>query len=231
MWRLFAAIAAACIALLAWPEAVAFLRWQRGVSGAWGAFSDGECWRMLSAHFVHLGVWHALANLAGLALVIECLGAWTRPDEALAMMLVSALAIIAGLALRDPAVGWYAGLSGVVHGLWAGCALLGWLRQSRRRSESDSQGDRQGNGQGNRQADKRADKRADKPRAGARQLRFGLPAAACGVLVLKLMLPPLPWLAAASGLPVVPQSHWYGALAGAIVALALFAGSSHDAMQ
>ena len=208
MWRLFALVAVTSMALLWWPDALTALRWQRGVSG------DGQSWRMLSAHFAHLGPWHALANLAGMALVIELLGACIRPAEAVSLMMASALAIIGGLAMFSPAVGWYAGLSGVVHGWWAGFALLGWRRQ-------------QGRWQGQQQA----------------RRRDSLPPAALGVLVLKLLWLPAWWpvvqqwpgLSGAGILPVVPQSHVYGAIGGAAAALALIARSiarsSREAMQ
>lgn len=179
MWRLFAAVAMICIVLLLWPDGFTAVRWQRG------AISDGQWWRVISAHFAHLGLLHACANLAGMALVIELLGASVRAADAVWVMLVSALAIVAGLAWLNPAVVWYAGLSGVVHGLWAGCALLGCRRLA-----------------------------VPAP-------KLALHAAALGVLVLKLMLPSLPWGALASGLPVVTQSHLYGALGGAAAALAL----------
>ncbi len=201
MWRLFAAFAVICFVLLLWPDALDALRWQRG------AISDGEWWRMLSAHFAHLDAWHACANLAGMALVIDILGEATRPAEALLVMLAGALAIIAGLAIFNPAVAWYAGLSGVVHGLWAGLALLGWLRQRQRQSQSQSQSQ------------------------DARAPQLSLPVAALSVLAMKLMLPSLPSPALARGLPVVPQSHLYGALGGAVAALVLFAASSRDAMR
>ena len=179
MWRLFAVVAMICIVFLLWPDGFTAVRWQRG------AISDGQWWRVISAHFAHLGLLHACANLAGMALVIELLGASVRAADAVWVMLVSALAIVAGLAWLNPAVVWYAGLSGVVHGLWAGCALLGCRR----------------------------------PAVPAPKL--ALHAAALGVLVLKLMLPSLPWGAMVSGLPVVTQSHLYGALGGAAAALAL----------
>lgn len=197
MWRLFAAIAFACMALMLWPDAVAVLRWQRSVLGLLG---DVQPWRGLSAHFAHLGPGHALANLAGMAVVIELLGAAVRPAEALLLLLASALAIIAGLAMLNPTVAWYVGLSGVVHGWWAGFAVLGWLR-------------RQG----------------------------WLPAAALGMLLLKLAYWPAGSLilqqfsvallntAMPAALPVVPQSHVYGAIGGAVAALALIARSSSRA--
>lgn len=192
MWRVFAAIAATCIMLLLWPEALVSLRWQRE------ALDAGESWRVISAHFVHMSLLHALLNLAGLALVFELLGVSAHPAEAVLVMLISALAIIGGLALLNPAIHWYAGLSGVVHGLWAGLALLGlpgcrW-------------------------------------RPGSPQSATALSFAALAVLALKLSglplaLPlPLPGLALASGLPVVPESHLYGAIGGAAAALMLIAG-------
>ncbi len=194
MWRLFALVAAVCIALLLWPEAVEVLRWQRGAVGA------REPWRLLSAHFAHLGPWHALSNLAGMALLIELLGASIRPAEAVQIGMASALAIVAGLAMFHPTVGWYAGLSGVVHGGWAGFALLGGWRQQRTRCAQDL-----------------------------------LPLAALAVLVLKLLWMPAFWPALqlcfparwmptmGGALPVVPQSHVYGAIGGAVAALALIA--------
>ena len=189
MWRLLAVVAMICIVFLLWPDGFTAVRWQRG------AISDGQWWRVISAHFAHLGLLHACANLAGMALVIELLGASVRAADAVWVMLVSALAIVAGLAWLNPAVVWYAGLSGVVHGLWAGCALLGC-----RRPLPES---RLG------------------LRPGVPAPKLALHAAALGVLVLKLMLPSLPWGALASGLPVVTQSHLYGALGGAAAALAL----------
>ncbi len=183
MWRLFAAVAAICIALLLWPDALSVLRWQRGAIGV------EEAWRVLSAHFAHLGPWHALANLVGMALVIELLGAAAQPAEAVFIMMASALAIIAGLTLFDPAVGWYAGMSGVVHGLWAGLASLAWRQPTRERA--------------------------------------WLPAVALASMVLKLWL----WPANTGALPVVPQSHLYGAIGGAMAALVLLACSSSGAKQ
>ncbi len=214
MWRLFALITMACVGLLGWPDAVALLRWQRGALG------DGQAWRILSAHFAHLGPWHALANLAGMALVIEWLGAAVRPAEAVLLWLASALAIVVGLALFNPVVGWYAGLSGVVHGWWAGFALIGWWRQREREQQ------RRPPAQQQQEQSKQQVMRQD-----------WLPEAALVVLVLKLALGTAGWfvwqilwpsmLRPAGGmLPVVPQSHVYGAIGGAVAALALIARSS-----
>jgi rhomboid family GlyGly-CTERM serine protease len=193
MWRLFAAIAATCVALLLWPEALGCLRWQHG------AVDAGQPWRVLSAHFVHMSLLHALANLAGLALVIELLGASVRPAEAVVILLASALAIIGALALFNPTIQWYAGLSGAVHGLWAGFALMS-VRGHRLRPRAPTPGP-------------------------------ALPWAALGTLALKLSGMLMPWPTLASGLPLVPESHLYGAIGGAGAALVLMACESRQAMR
>ncbi len=178
------AMAIACIGLLAWPAALPRLGWERA------AIAEYEIWRVVSAHLVHLSGWQALANLTGLALVIEWLGPAGRPAEALFILLVSALAVSAGLAAFTD-IAWYAGLSGVVHGLWAGLALLGWQRQSLRQRRSRPQ-----------------------PQPGH------LPLYALLALLIKLALP----VAVTADLPVVPQSHAYGAIGGLVAAMALLAG-------
>jgi len=82
-----------------------------------GAIQDGQWWRLLSAHLIHLGPSHLLMNLAGLWLV------WLLVGHALSsrswLILLFADALITGLALLifNPQLGWYVGLSGVLHGL------------------------------------------------------------------------------------------------------------------
>jgi rhomboid family GlyGly-CTERM serine protease len=87
------------------------------------AITAGEAWRLVSAHFVHLGLSHLLYNLTGLWLV------WYLVSSALAVrdwMLVWILSIIAvslGLWFFEPQLEWYVGLSGVIHGLLAAGVL------------------------------------------------------------------------------------------------------------
>lgn len=89
------------------------LRYQRG------AILEGQWWRLISGNLVHLGWSHLLLNLAGLVLV------WLLFHHALSLRswivvtLASALAVGAGLLLFDPALQWYVGLSGALHGLFA----------------------------------------------------------------------------------------------------------------
>lgn len=83
------------------------------------AVLDGQYWRLLTGHFVHLGWSHTLLNLAGLALV------WTLFAPALAglrglwVLLASCAAIDAGFLLNEPQLDWYVGFSGALHGLFA----------------------------------------------------------------------------------------------------------------
>ncbi|HTP38239.1 MAG TPA: rhombosortase [Steroidobacteraceae bacterium] len=95
------------------------------------ALLHGEAWRLLSAHFVHLGPLHTLLNSAGLVL-LWVLYARTLPLwQWLLVSLGSMAAIDAGLWWLDPQVEWYAGASGWLHGvLAAGAVLTLWRERS-----------------------------------------------------------------------------------------------------
>ena len=87
-----------------------------------------EIWRWLSAHFVHLSAGHLLLNLAALitlAVLAEMLPAIARrPSQSwLAPAVLSLVVIDIGLAWGWFPIQWYAGLSGVLHGLFAWLAL------------------------------------------------------------------------------------------------------------
>lgn len=95
------------------------------------AILDGQWWRLFSAHLVHLGWSHWALNMAGLVLV------WALLEQELAgvfgwlVVLGSALVIGLGLLQFDPALHWYVGLSGVLHGLFAAGALRRWSLEPR----------------------------------------------------------------------------------------------------
>jgi rhomboid family GlyGly-CTERM serine protease len=93
------------------------LRWERDSVGA-------EPWRLVSAHLVHLGWAHLALNLAGLALAWILFGAALSPLGWVVVMLACALGVATGLQAFSPEVMWYAGLSGVLHGLLVAGALL-----------------------------------------------------------------------------------------------------------
>jgi rhomboid family GlyGly-CTERM serine protease len=94
--------------------------------------AQGQLWRLLSAHIIHLGWAHGLMNLAALALVVSLFG--DRAGAALisGLLLASALAVDAGLWVLQPEVSWYVGLSGALHGLLAGLLLVNWMCWDRR---------------------------------------------------------------------------------------------------
>jgi rhomboid family GlyGly-CTERM serine protease len=79
----------------------------------------GELWRLVSAHFVHLGASHLVLNLAGLGLVWFLVGHTLGARAWLVVWIASIIAVSAGLWVLEPQLLWYVGLSGVLHGLLA----------------------------------------------------------------------------------------------------------------
>lgn len=91
------------------------------------AIADGQWWRLLSGNFVHLGINHLGMNVAGLVLVVMLV--WRQFDAAAwaALIILASAAVGLGLYRLNPAIGWYVGFSGTLHGLLiAGC--IGDLR-------------------------------------------------------------------------------------------------------
>jgi rhomboid family GlyGly-CTERM serine protease len=121
------ALLVACALLLA-PEAGGdaarlALRYERE------AIAAGEWWRLLTAHFVHLGLEHAALNALGLILMWALFARDFRPAAWLIIVAASIAAIDIGLWLRDSTVQWYVGSSGALHGIMA----AGTLAHIRRR--------------------------------------------------------------------------------------------------
>lgn len=82
-----------------------------------------EPWRLVSAHLVHLGWAHLALNLAGALLVWGLVGRAFTAGQWVLLMVAGAAGVGAGLLLFSPAVHWYAGFSGVLHGLLAAGAI------------------------------------------------------------------------------------------------------------
>ena len=91
------------------------------------ALLDGELWRALSAHVVHVSWAHLGVNLAVGAFVVALFGR----HLGLAAVFLCAAGTSAGLFLFSLRVPWYAGLSGVLHGLIVYGALEAWRRDRR----------------------------------------------------------------------------------------------------
>lgn len=81
-----------------------------------GAILKGEYWRLLTAHFIHLGWVHGLLNIAGFLLL-----AWIYPAGRAAywwlFYLVSSI-LISVYIVFDGGTFYYVGASGVLHGLF-----------------------------------------------------------------------------------------------------------------
>ncbi len=121
-WQACLLLAVPSVAANWLPGALAALGWQRA------ALDDGQWMRLLSAHVVHLNLHHLLFNLFGLLLIAELLLEGWRRADILSLSLAGAFGTSLLLWCCEPRLQWYGGLSGLLHGLWAGAALDGWLR-------------------------------------------------------------------------------------------------------
>lgn len=118
-WCLVLAITALSLFASILPSGLDRLAWHRE------AMAQGDWFRLLTGHFVHLNVHHLVMNLLGLVIVTDLLLDRWRWIALICLLLGSALGSSVLLWWFAPAVHWYAGLSGVLHGLWAGAALYG----------------------------------------------------------------------------------------------------------
>jgi rhomboid family GlyGly-CTERM serine protease len=115
-------------ALLALPEIVGEPA-RQALSYDRGALADGEWWRLLTAHFVHLDAEHAFLNSLGVVLMWALFARDYSPWRWAAIYCGSALAVSAGLWSWNPGLEWYVGASGALHGVMT----AGTLAHLRRR--------------------------------------------------------------------------------------------------
>ena len=87
------------------------------------AVIHGQLWRLLSGNFVHLGWSHLGMNLAGLILIWALFGRLLSSTTWLVVLIGSSLGVSLGLLIFDPALVWYVGLSGTLHGLFVAGAV------------------------------------------------------------------------------------------------------------
>lgn len=106
------------------PGLTAWLQYDRD------ALAAGQWWRLGTAHLVHLGWGHLAMNVAGLVGLWWLYGDLQSRRQWLVVSAVCALVISLLLYVLSPSVGWYVGLSGVLHGLWA-CGAMALCRSSR----------------------------------------------------------------------------------------------------
>lgn len=118
-----ATLAVLCLALaLAGPVMTGLLRFSRS------AIFQGEWWRLLTGHLVHLSWNHVLMNVAGLILIWILFGRYFSTRFWIIVATINALGISAALLIFNPEVSWYVGLSGVLHGLF----VIGLLENIRK---------------------------------------------------------------------------------------------------
>jgi rhomboid family GlyGly-CTERM serine protease len=165
-------------------------QWQRALYGA-------EPWRLISAAFVHYSPVHLLANAAGCAaLALWAWAAQAPPRAAAAWLLAWPLTHL--LLLLHPGIGFYGGLSGVLHaGVAVVCVFA--LAASVRRQQGQTR------------------------RSPAQERQTLIAAVVLAGLLLKVLLE-LPWGPAVRPLPgwgidVVPFAHSAGVLAGLLASI------------
>jgi rhomboid family GlyGly-CTERM serine protease len=117
------ALALLCLALAAGGDEARVLgRYERV------AIENGEYWRLVTAHLVHLSFGHLWPNVAALAILGLLLDDVIRNADWWRVAAASAAAIDVGLYLYQPGVLWYVGLSGVLHGVVAAGAIALFTR-------------------------------------------------------------------------------------------------------
>lgn len=90
------------------------------------AIAAGQVWRLITCHLVHLNVWHMAMNLAGFLLCCFFFNDLLTRRTLWLWFLPSSVAVGCAFYVVDDGLGWYVGLSGILHGLFILCLLLGW---------------------------------------------------------------------------------------------------------
>lgn len=195
-WLLCLGVSFCALVLTYLPHGLSHFRYDRA------ALASGEVWRLITAHLVHLNTPHLLFNLLGLWLLCELLWHELPLLHGLGLLGSAAIGIGALLWWFHPELVWYAGLSGALHGLWAGCALAGLWPASPNSN----------------------DRPAMSRSSGWSRLKMHWPLSRCicltGILLLAAKLAieyrygASPRAIQAIGSPVVTVAHLYGAMVG-----------------
>jgi rhomboid family GlyGly-CTERM serine protease len=80
--------------------------------------SSGQVWRLLSAHWVHVGWMHLLLNTLGLVICVSLTTPGWSAKRWIVTMLCMGLGISLLVTLFNPEINDYAGHSGILYGLY-----------------------------------------------------------------------------------------------------------------
>jgi rhomboid family GlyGly-CTERM serine protease len=116
-----AAIALASILVTRNTQLAGLMRYQRQ------EVLNGQWWRLLSCHLVHLDSVHLATNIAALFVMSAIFADTLRAGTQLLALLFAGMVVGLALLACEPQVSYYAGLSGALHGLLAVGALV-WVR-------------------------------------------------------------------------------------------------------
>jgi rhomboid family GlyGly-CTERM serine protease len=122
-WALLALLALLLLCAAGGAPWLLALRYERA------SILRGEWWRLLSAHFVHLGMTHLLLDGSALLLLWALYARALSTRAWLLVALGSMAAIDAGLWWLVPQLQWFVGISGLLHGVWAAGAVQGARRR------------------------------------------------------------------------------------------------------
>ncbi len=121
--NLFSFLLPALLSVLALALAVGEDAWREILRYDRASIASGEHWRWLTGHLVHASWSHMWLNLAGLWVVWFLFKGRLSGAAGWWIALVSLVVMDAGFWLRDTQLGWYVGLSGLLHGFFTAGAL------------------------------------------------------------------------------------------------------------
>lgn len=109
--------------LLVFVDVNSLLRFDRGL------IAEGQWWRFISAHFVHLNGVHAVLNIGVLVLFLNSIGVGVTATRWCFALFFLCLFISLCLFWFSPGVHTYVGFSGVLHGMLVLVLLGGVLKR------------------------------------------------------------------------------------------------------
>ncbi len=163
--------------------------------------SQHEFWRLITAHFVHLGWPHFALNMLGFFALWVVYGGVYSAKSWIIILFSSALGISLFLIQFDQNLTWYVGLSGVLHAILAAVLVKLLIRSSCMNKD------------------------------GFHWEEALLLIILLFKLIYEQFVGPIPFTESASGGPVVVNAHFYGAIMGCICSVFLFKFTNSDTIQ